>query len=134
MNNPVSSPGSGRAAAPSAVADMVRRSAGPSTAVARGGFEAVISDRGVDLARETEAAAPTRQAAAPTRIETTPPAAAPAVAESSSPPAEQEVVMQPAPVGPEATTRDLTTTYNARGRLAAPVDDAPQSRLLDITG
>lgn len=123
MSDPVSAPASVQA---SAAADLVQRAAPPSSPVAQGGFEAVISDRGVDL---------TDVGTRPTKAAPEPAAAAPAAVVTDSTPAPP---VQPAATATVASgdgsASDLAATYNARGRLAVIASEAPQSRLLDITG
>ncbi len=111
-------------------ADLVSRAA-PSRG-AHGGFEAVISDRGVDVAAAT-ARAPHIESSPP--VETVPvsnPVPSP-VSSIDSTKASQAVT----PANGASISGSLTEaagTYNARGRLASPTQEAPRSRLLDIIG
>ena len=132
MNSPVHGLGNVTAA------DLVNRAA-PATAV-RGSFEAVISDRGVDVAAAAKAAI--AAAPEPARIESTSVAESVAQAKASQDTAASEPVAQSSGQSAIAMSGSHTLeqsppsgTYNARGRSALPAQEAlPSSRMLDVIG
>ena len=119
-------------------ADLVNRAA--PTAAARSSFEAVISDRGVDVAAAAKAAI--AAAPEPARIESTSAAEAVAPVKASQNTAAGEPVAQASGQSVIATRSSLTLeqsppsgTYNARGRSALPAQEAlPRSMMLDVIG
>jgi len=132
MNSPVNGLGNVTAA------DLVSRAA-PSP-VAHGGFEAVISDRGVDVAAATARA----------RIETPPvvkavpesnPVQSPVpihdttnASQATAPANGTSISSVPGQSTEAGSLAEVAGTYNARGRLASPTQEAPRSRLLDVIG
>ena len=121
MTNPVN----GLRNAPAA--DLVSRAA-PSPA-AHGGFEAVISDCGVDVAATTASA----RIATSSVVETVP-ASNPVLPQATAPANDASISSVPGQSTEAGRLAEVTGTYNARGRLASPTQEAPRSLLLDIIG
>ena len=141
--NPVNGLGNATAA------DLVSRAA-PSSAAHRG-FEAVISDRGVDMAAaagrsaiaaprpagiESSSAAETQSLSVDraSASQATAPVNGPSMAAAPERQSTEAGNLTGIAVSSEVAEQAPAGTYNARGRLASPTQAAPQSRLLDITG
>ena len=135
MNSPVNGLGNVTAA------DLVSRAA-PSPA-AHSGFEAVISDRGVDMAaaagraRTESSSAATNPALSVDRASASQapvPINGPSISAVSAQQSAESGSLAEVAVSSEVPEQSPPGTYNARGRSASPTQEAPTSRLLDIIG